>query len=60
MQKMARLTESPDLRTQLITHILTMMKLDIDYARWALKNYNAMLPDLNLSAGVRDALKAGA
>ena len=45
-------------RQQLITHILTMMQLDIAYARWALKNYNALLPDLNLSAGIRDALKA--
>ena len=58
MQKMARLTESPVLRTQLITHILTMKTHDPDYARWALKNYNALLPDMNLSAGVRDALKA--
>ena len=47
-----------DLRTQLITHILTMKTHDPDYARWALKNYNALLPDMSLSAGVRDALKA--
>ena len=46
-----------ELREQLITHILTMMKLDIDYARYALKHYNTLLPDLKLNDGVRDALK---
>jgi hypothetical protein len=46
-------------RQDYITHILTMMNLDIEYARWALKNYNTMLPDMQLSAGVRDALKDG-
>ena len=44
-------------REQLINHILTMMKLDIDYARYALKQYNTLLPDMKLNDGVRDALK---
>ena len=47
-------------RQDYITHILTMKTHDPEYARWALKNYNAILPDMQLSAGVRDALKAGA
>ena len=44
-------------RDDLITHILTMMKQDIDYAREALKSYNRLLPDWQLNDGVRDALK---
>ena len=44
-------------RDDLINHILTMMKLDIDYARHALAHYNTLLPDLRLNDGVRDALK---
>ena len=44
-------------REQLINHILAMMKQDIDYARYALKHYNTLLPDLKLNDGVRDALK---
>lgn len=45
------------LREQLITHILKMKQLDETYARWALKQYNALLPDMKLNDGVRDALK---
>ena len=44
-------------RDDLINHILNMMKLDIDYARHALKQYNTLLPDLKLNDGVRDALR---
>ena len=44
-------------RDDLITHILTMMKLDIEYARHALKHYNTLLPDMKLNDGVRDALR---
>lgn len=44
-------------RDDLINHILNMMKLDIDYARHALKHYNTLLPDMKLNDGVRDALK---
>lgn len=44
-------------RDDLINHILTMMKLDIDYARAALVHYNTLLPDMKLNDGVRDALR---
>lgn len=55
---MALPTESPDLRQRIINHTLKIMKLDIDYARHALKHYNTLLPDMKLNDGVRDALKA--
>ncbi len=45
-------------RDDLISHILMLMKHDIDYARWALRYYNQMLPWFDLNSGVRDALKA--
>ena len=54
---MAPPTESQDLRQRIINHTLKIMKLDIDYARHALKQYNTLLPDLKLNDGVRDALK---
>ena len=44
-------------REQLINHILAMKQLDETYARYALKHYNTLLPDLKLNDGVRDALK---
>ena len=44
-------------RDVLITHILILMKLDIDYARYALRQYHAMLPWMDLMAGVRQAMK---
>ena len=45
-------------REDYIQHIInTLMPPDIDYARWALSNYNQMLPDLKLIDGVRDALR---
>lgn len=44
-------------RDELITHILKIMNLDIEYARAALRHYNDLLPHFNLNAGVRDALK---
>jgi hypothetical protein len=43
-------------RDDLITHILTMMKLDIDYARLALRQFHRWLPDMDLINVVRDAL----
>ena len=45
------------LRERLIEHILMMKTLDPDYAREALKRYHAELPWLDLTNGVRDALK---
>jgi len=45
------------LQQTLITHILHMKTLDADYARFALKQYHAQLPWLELMDGVRDALK---
>lgn len=44
-------------RQTLIDHILKMKQLDPDYAREALRHYNALLPWFDLMAGVRDALK---
>lgn len=41
----------------MINHILKIMKLDIDYARAALRYYSDLLPHLDLMVGVRDALK---
>ena len=46
-------------REQLINHILIMKKQDEIYARWALQNYNRILPDMKLNDGVREAMKAG-
>ncbi len=43
-------------RDDLIAHILKMMNLDIDYARLALRQFHGWLPDMDLIAGVRDAL----
>jgi|APIni6443716594_1056825.scaffolds.fasta_scaffold4723379_1 hypothetical protein len=50
-------TLMPDLRTRLINHILQMKTKQPDYAREALKSYDALLPELKLMDGVRDALK---
>ena len=47
-------------RDQIIQHILDMKQKDEAYARWALANYVRLLPDLDLNAGVRDAMKAAA
>jgi hypothetical protein len=44
-------------RDVLINHILTLMQLDIDYARYALRQYHAMLPWMDLMSGVREAMK---
>lgn len=44
------------LRTRLINHILKMKKIDQDYARQALKDYDKLLPWLGLVGGVREAL----
>ena len=38
-------------------HILMMKTYDQDYARDALKQYDKLLPELELMAGVREALK---
>ena len=48
---------SIDLRTRLINHILTMKITQPDYARYALKQADALLPEMKLMDGVRDALK---
>jgi len=50
-------TLMPDLRTRLINHILQMKTKQPDYTREALKSYDALLPELKLMDGVRDALK---
>ena len=49
-----------NLRARIIHHILMMKNLDPDYAREALKSYDAQLPSFELMAGVRDALKGQA
>lgn len=49
-----------NLRARIIHHILFMKNLDPDYAREALKSYDAQLPSFELMAGVRDALKGQA
>ena len=45
-----------NIRNRLITHILWMKNIDEDYARWALMNYEAMTPELELIKGVRERL----
>ena len=45
------------LRTRLIDHILNMRKSDAEYARYALRQYNDLLPFLNLNQAIREALK---
>ena len=44
-------------REAIINHILTIMKTDIDYARYALRQYHDMLPHFDLMAGVKEALQ---
>ncbi len=46
-----------DLRERLIANILRMKETQPDYARDALKYYDALLPWANLMDGVRDALR---
>ena len=45
-------------RELLIQHIMYLKTIDPDYARYALKQYSAMFPDLDLNDGVRDAMRA--
>ncbi len=45
-------------RKDYVNHILKMKKYDEEYARWALEQYHAAMPEMDLMAGVRDALKA--
>jgi len=47
----------PKNRSDYVKHILMMKRWDADYAREALKNYDAQLPELELMQGVRQALK---
>lgn len=44
-------------REQIINHIMHMKTLDPDYARYALRQYNDMLPEMELMAGVREAIE---
>ena len=44
-------------RGDYVKHILMMKTYDQDYARDALKQYDKLLPELELMAGVREALK---
>ena len=44
-------------RDDLINHIMHMKTLDPDYARYALSQYTDMLPEMELMAGVREAMK---
>jgi hypothetical protein len=44
------------LRTRLIEHLINMKKLDIEYAREAFKFYDALLPWLELGAGIKEAI----
>jgi hypothetical protein len=45
------------LRTRLIEHLITMKKLDIEYAREAFKYYDSLLPWMELSKGIKEAMK---
>jgi hypothetical protein len=46
-----------EFRAKLINHILMMKTFDEDYAREALKNYQAAMPWLGLMRGVAEAMK---
>ncbi len=43
---------------QIVEHILNMKTLDPDYARYALKEYDKLLPWCGLMDKVREALKS--
>lgn len=45
------------MREQIIAHILKIMQQDIEYARYALRQYNMLLPWMDLNEGVRQAMK---
>lgn len=47
------------MREQIIAHILKIMQQDIEYARYALRQYNMLLPWMDLNEGVRQAMKDG-
>ena len=40
--------------TRLVDHILHMRRMDVDYARWALRRYHEAMPEL----GLMDLVKA--
>ena len=44
-------------RDDLINQIMHMKTLDPDYARYALRQYNDLLPEMELMAGVREAIE---
>lgn len=44
-------------REQIINHIMHMKTLDPDYARFALRQYNDLLPEMELMSGVREAME---
>ena len=45
------------LRAGFINHILWIKTMDIDYARWRLATWEKAMPWLELSKGVREAMK---
>ena len=47
----------PKNRDNYVKHILMMKQWDADYAREALKSYDAQLPEIELMQAVREALK---
>jgi len=45
------------LRQKLINHIMTIKKQDEAYARYALQQYNMLMPWMMLNDGVREAMR---
>lgn len=45
------------MRQQIINHILHMKNIDPDYTRYALAQYHASMPWLDLNNGIKEALK---
>jgi hypothetical protein len=46
-----------DLRQQIIDHIMKIKLKDEAYARYALQQYNMLLPHLLLNDGIRQVMK---
>lgn len=49
--------EEEALRAGFINHILWIKTMDIEYARWRLIEWDKSMPWLELSKGVREAMK---
>lgn len=57
-QSLPKPSLSPEtLRDRLITHILMMRPNDVEYARFAAKQYHELLPWLDIYQGIKEAIQ---